>query len=175
MSLEEIYQQFCKTRSDINEHLPILSSYAKGKIVTEFGVRKGVSTTALLRGRPKKLISYDINIKRFNLNIMEAAKIEKINFSLIQADVLKIEIEPTDILFIDTLHTYEQLSQELAIHSEKVSDALILHDTTTFKYQGETKNSKGLNDAIQEFIANGIWKIKKEYINNNGLTILERL
>ena len=72
--IDEIYAKFCNTKSDINEHLPTLSAYAKDRVVTEFGVRKGLSTIAFLAGRPKKLISYDINIKRFDLGIMEAAE-----------------------------------------------------------------------------------------------------
>ena len=177
MLIDDIYAGFCNTKSDINEHIPTLSGYAHGKVVTEFGVRKGVSTAAFLAGRPKKLTSYDINITRFNLGIMEAAKQAGLDFALIQADVLDISIEPTDILFIDTLHTYDQLIQELALHSEKVRDRIILHDTVSFRHVGEQlkgmKPSMGLYPAVTEFLETG-WEIVREYKNNNGLMILGR-
>jgi hypothetical protein len=52
-------------KSDINEHLPLLRIY--GSLVdhiTEFGVRHGNSTVALLASKPQKMISYDW--KEFN-------------------------------------------------------------------------------------------------------------
>lgn len=45
-------------------------------------------------------------------------------------------------------------------------------------FEGEVlkgmKPSLGLYPAILEFLETG-WKIKKEYTNNNGLTILEKV
>ena len=178
MMLQDIYITFCNTKSDINEHLSTLSAYAENRIVTEFGVRKGLSTAAFLHGKPKKLTSYDINISKFNLDIMDAARHEGLSFSLIQANVLDIEIAPTDILFIDTLHTYDQLKQELALHGEKVRSHIILHDTMTFRHKGEVlkgmQPSLGLYPAVLEFLETG-WKIVADYENNNGLMILARI
>ena len=60
--LQQTYDELCARPSDINEHLPTLKKYAKEcEHITEMGVRWVVSTYALLMGKPKKLISYDIN------------------------------------------------------------------------------------------------------------------
>ena len=78
----------------------------------------------------------------------------------------KLEIEQTDLLFIDTDHTYEQCSKELKMHGHKVNKYLMFHDTTL---------CVELNKAISEFIeATKEWKIKEVLTNNNGLTVLER-
>ena len=63
MSLLELYDQKCSEKSDINENLPTLKRYAEEcDHVTEMGVRTIVSTYALLMGKPKKMVSYDINL-----------------------------------------------------------------------------------------------------------------
>jgi len=62
INLENFYIEKCNTPSDINEHLPTLKKYAEEcSHITEMGVRWVVSTYGLLMGKPKKMISYDIN------------------------------------------------------------------------------------------------------------------
>ena len=95
------------------------------------------------------------------------------------------------MLFIDTLHTYNQLSKELRRHEKNVNKWIILHDTITFGqrdedfYQngaisdeitGEKVEKRGLYTALTDFLdENKNWKIKEHFTNNNGLTIIERV
>ena len=61
MLVEKIYKQYCETESDINEHLPTLRKYTEDcDSVIEMGVRTVVSTWAFLAGKPKSLVSIDI-------------------------------------------------------------------------------------------------------------------
>jgi hypothetical protein len=173
----EIYESLCNDKkSDIHEHLPILKQYAETfKIVTEFGVRKGNSTFGFLAGIPIKLTSYDINPCP-NIELLEKiASDNKIVFNFIQKSSLLVEIEETNVLFIDSLHTYGQLKKELELHSKKVKNHIILHDTELFAINGERNLEKGFNDAINEFLKENIWKKKQHFANNNGLTIFERI
>ena len=86
-----------------------------------------------------------------------------------------MEIEPTDLLFIDTFHVYQQLRRELELHADRVRRFIALHDTTTFGETGEHESSRGLWPAIVEFLAGSSqWRVAARYHNNNGLTILER-
>jgi hypothetical protein len=92
-----------------------------------------------------------------------------------EADSREVEIEPTDLMFVDTLHVYEQLQEELAQHAGRVRRFIALHDTTTFGEHGELAGSRGLWPAVVEFLAaQPEWRIAARYHNNNGLTILER-
>jgi hypothetical protein len=91
-----------------------------------------------------------------------------------QADVLAVDIEETDLLFIDTLHVYEQLQEELRLHAGKVRRYIVLHDTMTFGERGEVQGRLGLRPAVEEFLAQGTFYVKDRYENNNGLTVLER-
>jgi hypothetical protein len=171
MNIEKEYKKRCNRNSDIVLHLPKLKEYAeKVKHITEFGVRRGNSTIALLAGNPKRMISYDIKpkIKEEVFN-----SLNKTNFKLIRKNVLDIEIEETDLLFIDTYHTYKQLKNELDLHSSKVRKYIILHDTETFGKTGED-GGEGLNKALDEFlIENKEWEIIYHNKNNNGLTVLK--
>jgi glycosyltransferase involved in cell wall biosynthesis len=166
--LRHQYESARDTPSDINEHIPTLFEYArKCKTITEFGVRTGVSTRAFLLS-DAVLSSYDIiqddNVRSLFNKVQEIGR----NAHYYIADVLKIEIFQTDLLFIDTDHTYIQLSQELKLHGNKVNKYIILHDTVTFGAE--------LTRAIFEFLSNNMnWRIKEHFNNNNGLTILEKM
>jgi len=176
-TLDQIYNRLCNTPSDINEHLPTLKQYASEcDHITEMGVRYIVSTYALLMGKPKKMISYDIMDCNWQ-PVKELVK-ENTDFSFLIGDTLKIDIEPTDLLFIDTLHNYNQLSGELQRHADKVKKYIIFHDTTSFENVGESyKGTRelGIWPAIQEFIErNPQWSIHRRFTNNNGLTIIKK-
>lgn len=176
MTLDELYKQKCSKKCDINEHLPVLKEYAsKVNHITEFGVRRGISTIALLAGKPKILISYDIDDKRFKNYKPYKKAANDTKFTFVKADVLKIDIEETDLLFIDTYHTYEQLKKELILHSKKVKKYIIFHDVITFGKTGEDGKNPGLMQAISEFISdNKSWSIEKLLKNNNGLCIISK-
>lgn len=165
-AIEERYQELCRTPSDIHEHLPTFREYAdKCEHVTEFGVRGCVSLHAFLVSKAKKVVAYDIA----NVNVPACDKL-----TFICADVLKVDIEPTDLLFIDTLHTFAQLHGELYWHADLVRKFIIMHDTEIFGRNGED-GGPGLNAAIAEFLAeNQAWSEIYRTEVNNGLTILAK-
>lgn len=189
--IDTLYNSLVSQPSDINEHLPTLKKYAEQcDHVTEMGVRYVVSTISLALGKPKKLISIDLfhpsqygDMGRLNL-VEEYSKQNQVDFKFILGNTLEIDIEPTDLLFIDTLHKYGQLKKELERHSKNVKKYIIFHDTSTFEYKDEGEYYKtdglstekvGLWPAIQEFIdTNPEWSILERFTNNNGLTILHK-
>lgn len=186
------YESLCSIPSDINEHLPTLKKYASQcKKVTEMGVRFACSTWSFLEAKPEKITCYDIKYDYFKPSedlINKMCEKYKISFEFLTGDTLNIEIENTDLLFIDTLHTYDQLTGELTLHSKNVNKWIILHDTTLFGDRDEyiyehasdliknkEKSKEGLNNAINDFISkNQDWIVKEVYTNCNGLTVLER-
>jgi hypothetical protein len=187
----EKYNTLKNLSSDINEHLPTLFEYAtKCDHVTEMGTRWVVSAWALMLANPKKLICYDIEKHQNVDEFIEFGKEYNVNLEFIIADVLKIEIEQTDLLFIDTFHTYEQLSNELRLHSNKVNKYIAFHDTISFGtidegdyhsvsdlVKNKEKIKQGLVPAIDDFMNTELgscWEIDVVYENNNGLTILKR-
>ena len=174
--LEEEYKSACDGNMswDIHEHLPTLRRYASlCHHVTEMGVEKGGSTRAFLMARPETLISIDISPMSQEVKKL-IPMVQDTNWEYKQVDNLTITIDETDLLFIDTFHTYGQLIRELSLHGNKARKYIILHDTSTwgyFSHQGD----RGLIQAINEFLNdNHEWAIKEMFDNNNGLVILGR-
>ena len=133
MSLEAEYERLCATPSDINEHLPTfveLVDELQAAHVIELGTRSGVSTIAFLhaleatRGR---LTSIDID-ERPDIGEWD-------HWTFIRGDDLDPEItgdlEPADIVFIDTSHFYDQTIKELNVYRwlVKPGGIMVLHDT----------------------------------------------
>jgi len=194
-TIYELFIEAIQKPSDINQLLPIIYHYACNcETITEFGIRDGNSTLALLASKPKCLKSYDIN-KCDLKDILEEADREFLSFKFYQeTNDLLIEIEPTDLLFIDTDHQYNQLWYELKLHSDKVNKYIIMHDTTSFADKdmnnGLTRNQwvelykdvyprinkSGLWTCIQDFLLEHTeWVLDSRLTINNGLTILRRL
>ena len=191
--IETVYQNACKNPSDINEHLPLLRELASDcEHVTEFGMRGGVSTVALLAGQPKTLISWDINpyapLSATALFFVQHAG--RTTFQPRVGNTLEFVTEPTDMLFIDTLHTAKQLRDELVRHADRhyddnrrvigdrVRKYLAFHDTETFGMVGEDGSSPGLRAALifyqQKHMA-PLWELIHERKNNNGLVVFKHV
>lgn len=158
--------------SDINEHMDALREISSEcKHITEFGVRSIFSTWAFLAGLKKggKLVSVDIHHPSFyggNIDeVINAAAEEGIDFEFIESDTRAIKIKKTDLLFVDTIHTYDQVKAELDLHADKARKYIAFHDTSS---------CPEIWPAIQELLDNGEWKLKAKYDHNNGLTIIER-
>lgn len=147
-----------------HDHLETLRRYArKCDHITEFGVRYVVSTWALLAGRPKRMISVDK--RRCPVEPVYEACEGVIDYEFICADDLTIDIERTDLLFIDSLHTYDHLSGELYRHSDKVKKYIIMHDT----------DRPEMARAVVEFVyKNEEWSYREVIPESYGLTVLER-
>ena len=168
-----MYRELCNTPSDIWEHLPTLAALASEcHHVTEMGTRYIVSTWAFLEGLKEgdTLIAIDYKHPReynASLDSIEAeAQHKGVNFVFKEEDTRTNEIEETDLLFIDTDHTYEQLKIELERHSDKVRKYIALHDTVS---------CPEMLPAIDEWLKKGVWKLHVHYPNNNGVSVYSRV
>ena len=195
------YRHHSESTGDINEHLPTLARYASEcESIIELGVRGVISTYALIYGllnngkKTKQILLNDIapcDIDEL-LSITNNLPIE-INYKWVNDLELEIK-ENVDLTFIDTWHVYGHLKRELNKFSKVTNRYIILHDTTVDEWQGETirngwnakQQSKetgipideintGLWPAIEEFLLkNKDWQIKERFVNNNGLTVLQK-
>ncbi len=164
--------------SDIHQHLLRLAQLAREcNHVTEFGVRSGMSTFSFLHGLSNKsrpvLRSYDLGDPYNIFSLRPQLQVDWLfrHGSTLEADV----IEETDMLFVDTLHTYGQVKGELERHGNQARKYIVFHDTVSFGLVGEDYREPGINLAIQEFMRdNPHWVLFEHYENNNGLTILAR-
>lgn len=174
MTIDDHYNLQRVTLSDIYEHLPTLKKYTEEcESVVELGVRYIVSTWAFLAGHPRTMLSVDIeHPSAFGADIMEVYDLADgagITYNFIQKSSLNIDLPEHDFLFIDTLHTYNQLSAELDLHHSKAKKYIAMHDTNL---DGDPDNMRG---AISDFLnRTPEWEVAEQFDNNNGLTILKR-
>ena len=174
-TLSGLYKICEKTSSDINAHFPRMLSLAKEcSHVTEFGARHGVSTVCWLAARPSKFVTYDIHPKGSVGQIGELS--EGTEFEFKHESSVETEIEKTDLLFIDSFHTYDHLKKELELHHNKVTKYIVMHDTESCGLVGgHNTGAKGLKPAIEEFLSsNDDWDQLEHHANCSGLTILKR-
>ena len=184
MIADKWFRKLSTTPSDINEHLPTLRRYAERcDVVVELGVRYIVSTWAFVAAKPKKLISVDIVDpdthpagKGCRLeHVQQACRETGTDFQFLLEDSRYADLPEHDLLFIDTIHNYAVLKEELRIQSPKTRNYIILHDTVAFGYRNEVGRGPGINKAIKEFLAaNADWQVREVFPNNNGLTVLAK-
>ncbi len=178
-ALEARYQAARDTPSDIHAHLPLLRELAgECAHVTEFGLRRGDgSTVALLAGQPDEFISWDINpaavVSQAVADLLGCAG--RTRFQPRVGNTLRVVIEPTDLLFIDTVHTAPQLKAELLRHGTSTRKYLAFHDTETYGVTGEDGSTPGLRAAIRWFQREHSfprWRLLHDRRENNGLVVL---
>jgi hypothetical protein len=153
---------------DICEHFPLIEKYGKqSEHITEMGVRSIVSTWGWVAAKPKTFICYDKDRPTHIQDVYDTAESLGIAFAFHEANTTAIEIEETDLLFIDTDHNYEQMQKELELHGNKARKFLVFHDTAW---------AHDMNRAIKEFMdVNPHWVDEEEVTNNNGFKIIKRI
>jgi hypothetical protein len=123
--------------SDIRHHLPRLRRLAHGTVV-ELGVRDGNSTAALLAGVEENGGTvWSVDVDETSQSIFQGHP--QWHFVLADSrDAASVEAAgltgEVDVLFVDTLHTYEQVSDELTVWGGRMrkGGTIAFHDTDSF-------------------------------------------
>lgn len=172
---------------DMHEHFPTLRRLAaECESAVEMGVRGVCSTWAIAAGLAennragKRLVYLDIGNCQ-NLAFEAACQTAGIDVQWHQGNSLQYRIEPPcDLLMLDTLHTYKQLTLELNRHHYFVNNYIIMHDTEApwgrRNEANDGSEKQGLMTAVEDFLneRGDQWRIKEHHANSHGLTILER-
>jgi hypothetical protein len=154
-------------------HATVLRELAAGKRVLELGVCFGMSTAILLSARPTLMISVDI--RPFVLgNSFDAAAAEigvEWYFFKVDTRTFVSKFYGPEFMFVDTLHTYDQVKAELSQHvGPEYPKVIAFHDTVLYGDVGDGPMTpdgtppEGINRAIEEFRAdNPEWRVKYEH------------
>lgn len=179
MLVDAEFDHRCNTPSDMVGHMETLKALAsKVDHVTEFGQNQANSTWAFLAARPRVLRSYDLKAIADQQSLKDAADEASVDYRLIQANVLEVEIDPTDLLMVDSWHHYWQLRAELSLHASKVRQFLVFHDTesngSAWKDSTTGAELQGILPAIVGLVEQGEWKCIDRYTRSCGLMVLQR-
>jgi len=152
MNVRDKYLEALKYESDIQGHIQFIYGESEG-IVLELGVRNGNSTSALLLGVERsggRLFSVDINPKCGDLfdghPLWTFIKAFSTDDKEIITKIYETGHEPKfDIIFIDTVHTLEQVSFELKTWAQylRPDGKIFVHDVITY--------ASGAGEACKQF------------------------
>lgn len=147
------YLQHYYTQSDMQHHLGLLYSLAKGNVV-ELGTRSGVSTSALLAGVERHgghVWSVDLEDcgTLFDTELWTFLQHDSRNAYEIMRHHIGLDT-PIDLLLVDTEHVTEQTEIELLRWADymRPGGTILLHDIETFP---------GVRRAVIEFCAKRGW------------------
>ena len=190
---------------DINELLPrIRAALVGARHISEVGVREAISSwtfaavaaEAADAGAPVTYRALDITRQEGVADLEAAlAQCPGIDFSYTEGSDLLVPPWPTEVMLLDTWHTYKQLARELPRFAPYISRTLMLHDTSL---KGEVDEilegaggkpvdealfaglpqKQGLWPAIQDFLVTEEgknWRVAERITANNGLTIMQRV
>lgn len=189
-SIEDHYNHALKMNDgNMGPHLPRLKALAEGlPLVVEFGVRRGGSSSALLLGA-QKVISYDV---KETAEARMLARVAGDRWDYHVQSSLEAPVQPCDLLFMDSLHTFHQCDGELKRHADVVSRWIVFHDSiwrgcigephldfrllrTTFQDTKKREAMLGIRPAIDELmIRDRSWFIVAHHTDSCGLLVLER-
>jgi hypothetical protein len=129
---------------DIKDHMDALYKLASDPEVhhiTEVGVRNVVSSYAFAKAAMERpgMVTYrahDLEERAANTAMTAlTGQCTAINYKFTAGDDLKVPVETTDFMLIDTWHTYKQLAAELELLAPKVRKYLAFHDTVEFAHR----------------------------------------
>lgn len=86
-----------------------------------------------------------------------------------------VDFDYADFIFVDWMHNYDAAKHSLAIAQSVGAKAVAFHDTEIFGRTGDLAGTRGLLDAVDEFlVANGQWRITYQTSLDYGLTVVSR-
>lgn len=199
LELAEMYHRSCHEPTPIYQHVSVLRDLAKDcATVVEIGLYEMTSSWGLLRGlaeNPAPFRSYvGIDPRRPEEATLEKAERISLSygvaFRFVQDYDQNVGIDPAELLFIDSLHTYAHLSYELEKFSPQITRYIALHDTSApwgeqddDSYQGDfseypswiSRTKRGTWAAVCDFLArHPEWQLRERRLNCHGFTVLAR-
>jgi len=179
-SVAHLYRHVLTHPRDLNEHAPKIRDLARMcDHITEFSKRQE-STIILCAGLSteahKKVVSYHTERGQLQQALLSTCgQLTMHQGSGIPGDLPKEPIPPTDMLFIDSHHTYDQLLKELMTHGPQVRRFIVMHDTHANGQRGDDGKPLGLLHAIRSFIIkNPGWRVIYHSEEQYGLTVIGR-
>lgn len=139
--------------------------------VVECGVFQGCSTAAFMTTNIEVLDSYDIDLSLVHRPMFNRIK-ENIEWTLERKNSLTDLVPECDLLFLDTMHTYEHVIKEINKQGGQARHFIVVHDTN---YPPPRKNpTKLVRDAVEEYAEANNLSVAVDFRDHTGIMILSR-
>ena len=162
-------EHYCAHHDMIKEFMSECESYK------ELGTHQGASAAAALLAGAKEVHFVDHTLEKYNWqrHLFESyAECYEVNLNVYEMSSIDIDCAvPTDMLMIDSLHTWDWAQKELNLHAPITKKYIILHDTTLVNGSPSTI-WPGLVSWCEK---NPEWRIKRRVLENVGATLVERV
>jgi len=173
--LPHYYSELCLIQADAHGedyllvHEEIRRCLADGcASYAELGVNQGATLAAAMLGGALTATGYDIDLSNYRLAsriFSNYATRNGVKLAVIEGNSVDITLNPVDVLYVDSYHSEDHLTKELALHSGQVRRFIICHDT----------NSRlGLRKAVRKFVRSSKWRIVNDCREGTGFTTLAR-
>ena len=177
-TIADLYMKAISTQSDINQHCDKLRGLASQcEHVTDIGQRYGVSSIALYAGMSKTFVHVVPHLQAPHSLFIAEGKAhlrEGRDVRVIEGVTPHVDIEETDMLFLDTKHTADRIKSELEKYAPLVRRYIVRHDTDVFGEKGED-GGPGLLVGIREYLrAHPEWSVVYTTKDQYGLMVLSR-
>lgn len=170
-TLEEWYTAVGVKPSDFHEHVKTLKELADGcDHVAELSTWGKPALIALCASTAKRVTSYAPRPKaewKVLDTLCESGRFRG-------AMALPVQVEPCDLLFIDTDHTAATVYAQLSANAAVVSRYIVVHTTAIYGETGDD-GGPGVLPAVRRFLTERPeWTTVRHDPNNFGLLVLSR-
>lgn len=181
-SVSEVFDRASTVKRDLNQHLETIRDYARdAERVCEISNRIE-SAIAIVASGCKSLELHNTELSKGlpELVAMATAEVRDANSDepplIVEYDARPSRevavIKKCDVLFIDSVHTYSTLLEELHKYSGVVGRYIIMHDTDVHGKIGED-GGPGLLNALREFMRlSPEWSVISHTNAQYGLTVI---
>lgn len=182
-TLNDVFNKVVKLPRDLDQHLPKLHELAaQCEHVTEFSGRResmiafaaGLAESAIRNPQSATTLwSYNSELdplahKAHALYMRGGGNLFHKNATVESVPA----IDETDLLFLDTKHTYQRVRQELETFGPRSRRYIVLHDTQIYGERGED-GGPGILQAVREFLnQRPEWETVFHTRQQYGLTVL---
>jgi len=178
VDIKEWYKSEKNAPPDFHAHMDTLKELcASIKHATEMSIWPKQAYLAIAAGMPDDgvLISVSLGGKPWWPKM--AASLGA-RFKMTPQNSLTADIEPTELLFIDSEHTAQRTYDELTRHAGKVSKYIVIHTVArdTFGERGDD-GGPGVMAGVRQWLREGAsreWVVKRFDEHNHGLVVLSR-
>jgi tetratricopeptide (TPR) repeat protein len=169
LNLADAYRSAFSAANGMRLHLPMLYFLARQcRHITELGPAGGVSTTAWLFARPRRLVCYASASSTPVSDLQRLAVGTDLAFHPLNG--APVQIEDTDLLYIASP---QHLAMQLPENAAKVRKYLVLN-TSDLAGRDQDQGYDDLRPTLERLVADGSFRTRPAYPIGNRLAILER-